>query len=258
MGDIPRTARRLFLPALCLLSVALNVWLALHGHRLEQRMRLDPLELGHYAPIRPPPKAAPGVRRVALFGDSRARSWPEPEPIPGVAFENRGIGYQTTAQVLGRFEEDIAPLAPTVVVLELGVNDLAVPVDELEHRRVVQRCKANIAALVRRCVASRAHVFLLSIFPVGPTPWYRWPFVSRLLVDDVAEVNRFLATLVTKHVELLDTSTLLQDESGYLRDEYRRDFLHVNEAGYSALDAQLHRALLRVLTQLPSPDASGE
>ena len=37
---------------------------------------------------------------------------------------NRGLGGQTTSQVLHRYPIDVAPLKPAVVVLVVGVNDL--------------------------------------------------------------------------------------------------------------------------------------
>jgi len=61
---------------------------------------------------------------VVFFGDSRAYDWPAPSGLEGLEFVNRGIGNQTTAQVLGRFEAHIAPLHPQVVVLQVGINDL--------------------------------------------------------------------------------------------------------------------------------------
>ncbi len=40
------------------------------------------------------------------------------------AFVNRGIGNQTTAQVLGHFHAHVAPLHPQTIILQVGINDL--------------------------------------------------------------------------------------------------------------------------------------
>ena len=61
---------------------------------------------------------------IVFFGDSRAAMWVKPDKINNVSFINRGIGNQTSTQVLGRFEQHILPLAPDILVLQVGINDL--------------------------------------------------------------------------------------------------------------------------------------
>jgi lysophospholipase L1-like esterase len=258
MGELKRKLRAWRLPALCILlagSVAANLVLARYALQVVQTLRIDPFELEHYARIRPPQAAAPGVRRVVLFGDSRARSWPEPQSLPGVAFENRGIGYQSSTQALGRLEEDALALAPSVLVLQAGVNDLKlVARDAAQRRRFVERCKQNLAAMVARSVAAHAHVVILTIFPVGAIPLYLRGLAAPDTREAIEEVNAFLRTLRGPDVSVLESAEVLADREGLLRGEYQRDYLHLNDAGYAAIDAALHTQLLRLL---PQPMAAG-
>lgn len=242
------------LPALCTLlavSVGANLLLARYALQLVQTLRTDPFELEHYAPIRPPTAAAPGLRRVVLFGDSRARSWPVPRPLPGVAFENRGIGYQSSTQLLGRLEEDALALAPSVLVLQLGVNDLKlVARDAAQRRRYIERCKQNFSSMVTRSLGANAHVVILTIFPIGPIPWYLRGLTAPDTRQAIDEVNVFLRTLRAPQVTVFESEPVLADGEGLLRAEYRRDYLHLNDAGYAAVDAALHALLLRLMPQL--------
>ena len=47
-----------------------------------------------------------GERRVVFFGDSITDGWKLEESFPGKQYINRGIGGQTTPQMLIRFRED--------------------------------------------------------------------------------------------------------------------------------------------------------
>ena len=71
------------------------------------------------------PAPAPGENRVVFFGDSITDMWPISEYFPGKPYINRGIGGQTTPQMLVRFREDVINLQPKVVVILAGTNDIA-------------------------------------------------------------------------------------------------------------------------------------
>ena len=74
------------------------------------------------AALKPP---APGESRVVFFGDSITDSWKLEDSFPGKPYLNRGIGGQTTPQMLVRFRQDVIALKPKVVVIQAGLNDLA-------------------------------------------------------------------------------------------------------------------------------------
>src|SRR5579863_6058261 len=64
------------------------------------------------------PKA--GEKRVVFFGDSITDMWKLDDSFPGKAYVNRGIGGQTTPQMLVRFRQDVIDLHPKVVVILAG------------------------------------------------------------------------------------------------------------------------------------------
>jgi len=71
----------------------------------------------------PPPAAS--ENRVVFFGDSITDFWHLDEYFPGKPYINRGIGGQTTPQMLIRFRQDVIDLHPKVVIILAGTNDIA-------------------------------------------------------------------------------------------------------------------------------------
>jgi lysophospholipase L1-like esterase len=226
-------------------SALANVGLAIAGFRWFRQtntLRLDPFDLSFYAGATVPP-APEGMRRAVFFGDSRAAAWPDPG-IDGFEFVNRGVSYQTTAQILGRFEQDIVPLHPDVVVLELGVNDLkAIPLVPERQDEIVSSCETNISDLVARSNALGAHVVLTTIFSIGDIPVTRRFYMDDGMGDIIRQVNAHLRTLESDQVTILDAGSALDDANGRIRAEYRYDFLHLNPKGYEALQPALKAAL---------------
>ena len=80
---------------------------------------------GGQAALAPP---RPNESRVVFFGDSITDNWSKPGYggfFPGKPYVNRGIGGQTTAQMLLRFRADVIALQPKAVVILAGTNDIA-------------------------------------------------------------------------------------------------------------------------------------
>ena len=249
-GAARRTGGRILLTVLVLALAASNVALARVGYKLfgdVQRVRADPYGLSVYRDQAvPAPSAA--ARRVVLFGDSRAQMWSTPTPTPRYQFVNRGIGSQSTAQILGRFEQDLASLRPDVVVLELGINDLkTIALFPEEEQVIVARVKQNIAALVQRARALAATVVLVTVFPVGPVAISWRPIWSERVPAAVAEVNTFLETLRAADVRLLHADEVLLEADGELSARFALDMLHLTPAAYAALN---ERQLLPLLATL--------
>ncbi len=69
--------------------------------------------------------AAAGEQRVVFIGDQITEAWRLAEFFPGKPYFNRGIGGQTSPQMLVRFRQDVIGLRPKVVVILAGTNDVA-------------------------------------------------------------------------------------------------------------------------------------
>ena len=66
-------------------------------------------------------------RRVVFMGDSITEEWSNlySEYFTEKGYINRGIGGQTTPQMLIRFKPDVVDLKPEIVVVLAGTNDIA-------------------------------------------------------------------------------------------------------------------------------------
>jgi len=222
------------------------VRVALQYFKTATLVRLDPVGLRVYAGDRAALPA--GGPLVVFFGDSRAAMWPEPATPTGYRILNHGIGYQTTAQILMRVDEDVASFHPTVVVLEAGVNDLkAIAEFPDQEGRIIAECEANIERIVDRCRRAGATVVLVTIFDIGDLSLWRRPFWSNEVVGAVREINAYLPRLAGDHVVLFDTAPILDDVKGTIQGAYQLDYLHLSAAGYAALNQRL----LPLLSALP-------
>lgn len=216
-------------------------------YRQLNAVQLDPFSVQRY-PTTPIPKES-GRQTVVLFGDSRAEQWPFPQDDGRFQFINRGIGGQTTAQALGRFDAHIVPLRPDIIVIQVGVNDLKnLALFPDQHATILANCKGAIRQIVRQADDSGALVILTTIFPIGDVPFMRRIFshmfiAEPLLMQAIDEVNAFLRTLPAERVILLETHAILADPRGRVHNAYQEDLLHLNQAGYAALNQALRTIL---------------
>ncbi len=250
VGIARRGARALVYLALAA-SMGANLVLVQSSHHYfaaASALRLDPAGRQVYAAERGQVKPA-SKPRIVLFGDSRALMWPTPKGLDDFEVVNRGIGNQTTAQILMRVDDDVAPMRPSVVVLEAGVNDLKAIAEFPERRdEIVAGCEENLRRIVERCRATGAEVVVVSVFGIGDVAlWRRLFWWSRDVESAVKQVNRFLPNLAGDRVTVLDADPVLDGGRGRINQAYQYDFLHLTPAGYAALDERL----LPVLRALP-------
>ncbi len=234
---------------LLLESIALNVVLFRRGQQyysLLNAVKLDPIGLDWYGSSDMPRDT--GERRAVFFGDSRAYSWPAIPELKTYQFINRGIGNETSAQALERFDAHVAPLNPDVVIIQVGVNDLkTIPLFPEQKASITANCKANIAAIVAKASDLGAQVIVTTIFPLGRVPLERKLFWSSNVAEAMDEVNAYLLTLAVENVVIFDTSIILADEQGVVQKAYSQDLLHLTPEGYTALNEKILLVLQELL-----------
>lgn len=204
-------------------------------------LQLNPLAIKYY-PLDTNPKETKNSnqKKIVFFGDSRARGWNSPKGFDDFNFVNRGISGQTTAQVLGRLNQHIKPLSADILIVQVGVNDLyRIPIFPENKETIISDCKSNIKEIVRQSRQLGAVVILTTIFPIAEVPLERKLFWSPDIKLAIKEVNDFISSLENKDVIIFDTTEILANEQGKVREEYSRDFLHLNRAGYKALNEKL-------------------
>lgn len=177
---------------------------------------------------------------VVFYGDSRAAQWVALQ-TDDYTFINRGIGNQTSAQVLLRFEEHIQPLQPDVIILQVCVNDLkTIPLFPELKDEIIATCENNIEAILQKSRDHNSVVILTAVFPTsGNVPLARRLVWSDEVYEAIDQVNTFILNYQAEGVIVFDTSAILSDSDGNTKNEYTRDLLHLNSNGYDALNSEL-------------------
>src|SRR5271168_1820887 len=118
----------------------------------------------------------PEEDRVVFFGDSITDLWHLDESFPGKPYINRGIGGQTTPQMLVRFRQDVVNLHPKVVVILAGTNDIAGNTGPMR----LEDIEANYASFADLGRANNIRVVFSSVLPVhNYTPQSQNAFAQR-------------------------------------------------------------------------------
>jgi len=237
--------RHIILIVILFISIALNYFLFNQGKWYYTQLnwvRLDPLGLERFpAKINLPPDYE--KMRVVFYGDSRAANWSSPK-IENFEFINRGIGAQTSAQVLHRFEHHLQPLNPEIVIVQVGINDLkSIPLFPDQKVDIVNDLQNNIEKLVQKSTSLDSYIIMTTVFPIGKVPLERRVFWSDDVDSAIHEVNEFIYSLESAEVVIFDSFAILVGEDGLIQPQYSQDFLHVNRLGYDKLNEELSEVI---------------
>lgn len=174
--------------------------------------------------------AASGERPAIVFmGDSITENWVEADPAffsDGVV--GRGVGGQTTAQMLVRFHADVIALTPRAVHIMAGSNDVAGnggPTTEDAYRH-------NVMAMVEIARAHGVRVILASIPPARGFIWR--PEIRP--AQQIVRLNAWLRDYAAAEgLGFIDYHAALADSSGGLPPELGIDGVHPNRDGYAVM-----------------------
>jgi lysophospholipase L1-like esterase len=194
------------------------------------------------AALKPP---APGENRVVFFGDSITDIWHLDEYFPGKPYLNRGIGGQTTPQMLVRFRQDVINLQPKVVVILAGTNDIAGNTGPMR----LEDIEANYASMAELAQFNHIRVVFSSVLPVHNYTDRSKDFFAQRSPEKILELNRWLKNYVAAHPDYLylDYFTALVDEKGLLKKDLADDGLHPNPAGYKIMAPLAEEAIQKAL-----------
>jgi lysophospholipase L1-like esterase len=188
----------------------------------------------------------PEEQRVIFFGDSITDAWHLDQYFPGKGYINRGIGGQTTSQMLVRFRQDVIDLQPAVVVILAGTNDIAGNTGAIS----VEDIEANYATLAEMARAHRIRVVFSSVTPVHDyTPQSQLMFAQRS-PEKILALNAWIKNYCeTNGLIYLDYFSATVDGQGLLKKDLAVDGLHPNDAGYRIMTPLAEAAIRQALAQ---------
>ncbi len=207
-----------------------------------QDMR-DWANYGRYAEANAALKAAGTRPDVVFMGNSITDAWPKQheEFFTAGNYAGRGISGQVTAQMLARFRADVIDLAPRVVVILAGTNDIA-------HNQgfvAVENIAANIISMAQLARANGIEAVICSILPAAEYPW-------RKEITDVPGKVRAVNAILREWAGAndcvyVDYFTPMADQRDGLPAELANDGIHPTSEGYSRMEAIIKPVLNKIL-----------
>ncbi len=178
---------------------------------------------------------------VVFIGDSLTLAWAQ-EPFfkNNSSFVPRGISGQTAPQMLVRFRADVIALKPKVVHIMAGTNDVAGNTGT-ETDADIQGYLQSMVELAR---ANDIAVVLASIPPAADFPWrtglHPAPRIQRLN----AWIRQFAAE---RNLIYADYWSRLATPDGAMNPAFSSDGVHLNSAGYAAMQPLASAAIAKAL-----------
>ena len=184
-----------------------------------------------------------GKQRVVFMGDSITEEWSNlyADYFDTEGYINRGIGGQTTPQMLIRFKPDVIDLEPDIVVILAGTNDIAGNTGPSNVKMITD----NIFSMAELARAHQIKVVLSSILPVFE---YEWAKEIKDVPATIDSVNDELKKYVNDHgLVYLDYFSPMVDERKGLNKDYTYDGVHPNQDGYILMSSLAEKVLSMLL-----------
>ena len=185
-----------------------------------------------------------GENRIVFMGNSITEGWKSLSPnfFLDNNYVNRGIGGETSTQMLLRFRSDVINLKPSAVVILAGINDIA----ENQGPISIPDIARNIFFMSQLASENNIKVILCSVLPAYDFPWR--PGLNPK--DKVLSLN----DLIQKHVqensfEYVDYFSSMVDERKGLIKEYGNDEVHPNLEGYKVMESIIQKSINKVLNK---------
>ena len=175
---------------------------------------------------------------AVFMGDSITEGWSFflPEFFSDNNFINRGIGGQTTSQMLIRFRQDVVNLKPKSVVILAGINDIARNTKFYSLEIIAE----NIFSMVELAKINGIVPIICSVLPADE---FRWnPDI--LPADSVIKLNDLLEAYANKNQVLyLNYFDEMNNNNGGLQVELTSDGVHVTEKGYKLMSILVKQSI---------------
>ncbi len=197
------------------------------------------------AALKPP---APEENRVVFFGDSITDIWKLEDSFPGKPYLNRGIGGQTTPQMLVRFRQDVIDLHPKVVVILAGTNDIAGNTGPMR----LEDIEADYASLAELARANHIAMVFSSVLPVHNYTPKSQDFFAQRSPEKILALNHWLKDYcAAQGLVYLDYFAAMVDDKGLLKRDLAADGLHPNAAGFKIMAPLAEKAIGKALAKKP-------
>ena len=169
---------------------------------------------------------------VVFMGNSITEGWfnYHPDFFKKNNFACRGIGGQTSSEMLVRFRQDVIELHPRVVAILAGTNDIAMNNGYIALENTFQN-------IVSMCELAKFNGIKVLLCSVTPAAYFNWrPQVEPAKI--IPKLNKMLREYAeaTEGVEWVDYFTPMVGEDKAMRAEYSPEGSHPNGEGYKVME----------------------
>lgn len=182
--------------------------------------------------------------KVVFMGNSITDGWWSADSVFFTAngYVNRGIGGQTTAEMLVRFRTDVINLRPQAVVILAGTNDIAQNIGYISQENIF----GNIVSMAELAKVNGIHTILCSILPVYDYPWH--PGLNPM--GKIKQLNGWIKEYAEKNnLVYVDYYSALVDERGGLPEKYAHDGVHPNLTAYKIMEKIVQEGIEKVIVK---------
>ena len=139
---------------------------------------------------------------------------------------NRGIGGDTTIGVLDRLDVSLYQIAPSNIVLMIGINDINCGYLEddivARYTSILDNIKSNLPS---------SKLFVMSILPMHDSmPDYVDLDKNTAIIISINSKIKVLAE--ERSYQYMDLFSLVKDDNNRLIKAYSEDGIHLNDAGF--------------------------
>ena len=201
-------------------------------------MAQDWPNLNRYASENEKLQSVSDKNRVVFMGNSITEGWLTHHPgfFSGKPYINRGIGGQTTPQMLLRFRQDVINLKPKTVVILAGINDIAGNTGPSSLEMILN----NIISMAELAKANDIKVILCSVLPANNFYWSP----GTKPAEKVIALNQMIQSYAKANtIPFVDYHTPMKDAENGLKKEYGPDGVHPNLEGYKVMARILNKFL---------------
>lgn len=180
---------------------------------------------------------------AVFMGDSITEGWRNADPgFFSAGRVCRGIGGQTTPQMLVRFRADVIHLRPRIVHVMAGTNDVAGNTGPATP----EMTQDNLQSMTELALTNGLAVILASIPPAASFPWR--PGLET--ANAIASLNEWLRDYARRAGAVYaDYHGAMSNGHGGMRPGLASDEVHPTPAGYAAMRPVAEAALRAAVTR---------
>ena len=203
-----------------------------HFSTLSAQPSHDWAKFGTYAAKNAKLKAQQTPVSVVFYGNSITQIWDEihPEFFTTNGFVGRGIGGQTSSELLVRFRQDVIDLHPKTVVILCGTNDIA------QNNGIIapEHILGNIISMCELAQVNNIRPILCSLLPARSFYWH--PTITDV-PQKIHALNELIRAYAEQHdIIYVDYYSAMVDTDGSLKPGLTDDEVHPTLAGYAVME----------------------